>query len=312
MLPDTGLIAIFRAQLGQYSDLPADRILAYQPFKPHYDALMRSFPTVADMPSDAAMAIVHVTRSRDESLGLIAGAWAALDTGGWLIVDGDKSNGIDGIWKALRTVLPGAQQDSKAHGRVIWAQKSDAVLPDWQNALAHRVNADGFVTTAGVFSEAAADKGSAALAAHLDGVLSGKGADFGAGWGWLSQELLRKNGAVTALDMIEADARALDCARENVADPRARFVWGDATQQPGTYDFIVTNPPFHLGRKPDPSLGRAFISAAARALSPKGVLWLVANRQLAYEDTLNSAFGAVDAMSQSGGFKVIRARKPRT
>jgi 16S rRNA (guanine1207-N2)-methyltransferase len=41
----------------------------------------------------------------------------------------------------------------------------------------------------------------------------------------------RRAGArgVQALDLIEAERLALDCARLNVADPRARFLWEDAT-----------------------------------------------------------------------------------
>lgn len=287
-------------------------MIAYQSFKPAFDRLFaEGFTPTADLPESADLAVVHITRSREETLGLIAAAWRALSLGGWLIVDGDKSDGIDGIWKQLRKALPGALQDSKAHGRVIWVQKSGGSLPDWQSALAPTVNADGFITTAGVFSADRVDQGSAQLAQHLAGALKGRGADFGAGWGWLSAQALQQNPAIEALDLIEAERRALDCAQANVTDTRARFLWADATSAQGDYDFIVMNPPFHEGRKPDPSLGRAFIAAAASALATKGALWLVANRQLAYEDTLAQYFATVEPLSQSGRFKVIRARKPR-
>jgi 16S rRNA (guanine1207-N2)-methyltransferase len=57
------------------------------------------------------------------------------------------------------------------------------------------------------------------------------------------------------------------------------------------YDAILSNPPFHTGRRADPGLGRAFISAAARMLKPSGKFIMVANRHLPYEDALKDAFG---------------------
>ncbi len=98
------------------------------------------------------------------------------------------------------------------------------------------------------------------------------------------------------LDLVEADHDALDCARRNLDDPRARFHWADATTwTPETRpDAVVTNPPFHVGRAADPSLGRAFIAAAARILAPSGSLWLVANRHLPYEATLTDHFARIE------------------
>ena len=45
--------------------------------------------------------------------------------------------------------------------------------------------------------------------------------DLGAGWGFLARAILARDG-VRQLDLVEAEAAALDCARRNVTDPRAR------------------------------------------------------------------------------------------
>ena len=74
------------------------------------------------------------------------------------------------------------------------------------------------------------------------------------------------------------------------------------------YEWVVTNPPFHRGRKADPGLGQAIIRAAAAALRPGGRLVLVANRQLPYEAELARSFGAVEQLALDGGFKVLSAR----
>src|SRR5690606_27540716 len=120
---------------------------------------------------------------------------------------------------------------------------------------------------------------------------------------------------ITSLHLYEAEARALELAKENLA-PHARraaleFRWHDvAAGLPDRYDVIVSNPPFHgPGRAARPDIGRAFIAAAARALVPGGTLWLVANRQLPYEQALGEGFAEVQTLAQERGFKVVRARR---
>jgi 16S rRNA (guanine1207-N2)-methyltransferase len=70
------------------------------------------------------------------------------------------------------------------------------------------------------------------------------------------------------------------------------------------------NPPFHTGRSPDPGLGRAFIRAAAKLLSPKGQLFLVANRHLPYESDLDRYFADAGEMHGDSRFKLLRAARP--
>jgi len=70
------------------------------------------------------------------------------------------------------------------------------------------------------------------------------------------------------------------------------------------------NPPFHVGRTADPSLGRAFIASAAKMLAGHGKLWMVANRHLPYEQALSDAFRNVDKIAQNNAFKVFHATRP--
>lgn len=70
------------------------------------------------------------------------------------------------------------------------------------------------------------------------------------------------------------------------------------------------NPPFHIGRASDPELGRAFIRAAARMLSPRGQLYMVANRHLPYEGDLAAAYGEVREIGGDNRFKIVQAARP--
>jgi 16S rRNA (guanine1207-N2)-methyltransferase len=144
----------------------------------------------------------------------------------------------------------------------------------------------------------------------LPGDLAGRGADLGAGYGYLSRELIERCPGVTALDLYEAESRALEQARVNLAQARLVPVlhWHDVTAGlPHTYDFIVSNPPFHQGRADEPALGQAFLRAAAAALVPGGRLLVVANRHLPYEATLAEGFAEVRVLREADGFKVIHA-----
>ena len=96
--------------------------------------------------------------------------------------------------------------------------------------------------------------------------LSGVGADFGCGIGWLARGVLASP-KVTKLTLVDLDRRAIDAACRNIEDPRAAFVWEDARLAATSLDkldFVVTNPPFHETGGEDRSLGQAFIKDGRR------------------------------------------------
>lgn len=281
-------------------------------FRPAFSALEDAgFDVSEQVSGNFPSALVNLSRSREESLGNIARAWSMLDQGGMLLIDGAKTDGIDAIHKTLRKHIDIDHVIPKAHGKLISATKSDASLPAWQDALNLRQNKDGFHTTAGIFSADSIDEGSQLLARHFPNRLKGSVADLGAGWGWLSHAALAACEAIEDIHLIEAEARALAAARANLTHDSAYFHWADATEHSGKYDAVITNPPFHADRKPDPSLGLSFISAAAKMLKPNGKLMLVANRMLPYEDALEQLFRRVERREQTNRFKVFEAGKPR-
>ena len=166
-------------------------------------------------------------------------------------------------------------------------------------------------TAHAAFSAAAMDRGSALLAEALPARLPARVADLGAGWGALALRVLEREG-VEECHLIEAEWDALEAARLNVADPRARFRWADATsfESDEPFDAVVMNPPFHRGRDADPEVGRAFLRAAARVLVPRGTLWCVANRHLPYERTLAEAFAETREVAGDAAYKVLTAARP--
>ncbi|MES2914113.1 MAG: class I SAM-dependent methyltransferase [Pseudomonadota bacterium] len=306
-LPAKGRIAVFRPRAGDdLGTLPRDRVVVVTRFKPDQDHFAASYSVTPGPPYAAA--IVYLPRSREAARALIAQAAAEVAPGGWVAVDGQKTDGIDTALKDLRGRVDLSDSLSKAHGKLA----TFPVGPDLSDWAARPATVAGFRTLPGIFSADGPDPGSVLLADSLPEKLGGKIADLGAGWGFLSARILSRPG-VKRLDLVEAEADALDCARINITDPRARFHWADATAfRPETLlDAVVMNPPFHTAREADPALGAGFIRAARRMLAPDGSLWLVANRHLPYDAVLADCFLEVKVVATAGGFRVIHALKPR-
>ncbi|WP_439156472.1 class I SAM-dependent methyltransferase [Yoonia sp.] len=288
------------------SPLPRSAVRIVHGFFPDYAAWQAADHIVMDDMPSVAVAIVVVPRAKALARALVATACARADM---VIVDGQKTDGVDSLFTSCRKRLGNLPSITKGHGRIFWFAASDA-FADWAAPPPAR-GAHGYYTTAGVFSDGSVDQGSALLSAALPAKLPARMADLGAGWGYLAAPVLARAG-VRSLDLIEAEKLSLDCARLNVTDPRVRFHWADATQfapeQP--FDGIVMNPPFHAGRTAEPALGRRFIQAAARLLAPHGKLWMVANRHLPYEAGLSESFRNVDMIGGNGAFKIFHATRP--
>lgn len=247
-----------------------------------------------------------------EARHLLAHALRVLRPGGALAAAAPKDRGGLRLKKTLVGLGCEVVETSRRHHRICEVERPAAAL-DLAGPIADgapRILPSGLWSQPGVFSWDRLDPGSELLLQHLP-ALSGAGADFGCGVGWLSRAAL-SSPAVTALTLIDLDRRAVECAEHNVVDPRARFVWADvrnAAQDLSGLDFVVMNPPFHDGGQEDRRLGQAFIRAAADSLKTGGRLWLTANRHLPYEAVLAEAFKAVTPIADGGGYKIYEARK---
>lgn len=316
-----------RARAGAWLAHWRDAFACVQTFKPFADALERGGARVAGtMSARASLVLLLPPRQRDEARALFAQA-VRLAAGGGVVVACQPNNEGARSGEADLQALAGTVQSASKHKcRVYWvapqASRIDAALAaQWSALDATRPSADGaMLSRPGLFAWDRVDAASALLAEHLPPALAGRVADLGAGYGYLACEIVRRCAGVASLDLYEAEARAQEPAEANLraalaAGGRAldaAFHWHDVTRGlPRRYDAIVSNPPFHQGRADEPGLGRAFIQAAADALEPHGMLLLVANRHLAYEETLAARFAAVRSVVERDGFKVIEAKEPR-
>lgn len=308
--PDDGHIAVFQpAVSAALLGIALERARIIHDHKPDFDAWhRRGYNCAVAAEGRYAAALVALPRAKREARALIAKAVQVAD--GPVVIDGQKTDGVDSILRDMRKRVHVEGPIAKAHGKLFWinAAAPDA-FDDWHAGPA--LTEGGFWTAPGVFSADAVDPASALLADALPEHLGKRVADLGAGWGYLAAHVLTRE-AVEHVHLVEAGHMALECARRNVTDPRAAFHWADATtwRPEEKIDTVVMNPPFHASRVADPSLGQAFMRSAAQALHAQGQLWMVANRHLPYETALQGLFAKVTEVAGDRRFKLFHASRP--
>lgn len=290
-----------------------------QDLRPQVEALARQgLAATPELPAgEFDVVLLPAPRQRQHGRALLAHGFERLVQGGVLVASAGNDAGGRSLQRDLEALAGAANALSKHRCRVSWARRDagvdEALARSWLEADAPAAIAGGrFLSRPGVFAWDRIDAASALLAAQLPADLRGRGADLGCGYGFLAAEVLAGNSGVAALDLYEADARALALARANLGESAGvtlGFHWHDvaAGLPRSDYEFIVSNPPFHDGRADRPELGRAFIDAAAAALRRGGRCFLVANRHLPYEAALAQGFASVRVLADAQGYKVFEA-----
>lgn len=310
-------------------DLPDDKrafIDHEQSWKPAAEELEQQGVTVLPVLSkeNYDFALLLLTRHRDENLYNFTRAMTLLKDGGRLICAAANDLGAGRYEKELARLAGGLQgKASKFKCRAFWAEKNEhlnqEILAEWRK-LGRSISvakSQGLVSKVGIFSANEIDKGTAFLWENLPTNLKGHGADLGAGYGALTAQLLRTNEAVTGMDLYEAEALALECAEENLQSYQDKielnFHWRnvlDPLKRPRLgYDFVIMNPPFHVQKYQKVSLGQQFVQQAAKNMRGGGQLWMVANRGVPYEETLQSCFRKVEKIADDGHYHIWKAIK---
>lgn len=325
LLPEGRLrIGFINASLHEgLQSLALHDLVCEQPLRPLYTELAETGFNVAPTPLEGVFDAVLVlgTRQNEENQYNLARAMGLVRPGGLVVAAQHNTMGAARLQDGLQKLAGGALDGvlTKHHARAVWARQTDQVdhnlKADWLAAgRLQQVAGCGLLAQPGLFSWRQVDRGSELLARHLPAQLAGCGADIGAGWGYLTHQLLSRTRGITHMTLLEAESRALDAARKNLdrfaETTTLDFVWRDINEGLPTtgLDFVISNPPQHDDTGNNPNLTASCITQALRALKKGGTLYVVLNRHLPYEKLLNSHFASVTELcTAQDGFKVYAA-----
>lgn len=255
----------------------------------------------------------------EETRGLIALSLLHASEGAQVIIALENDLGGRTIGRDLRELEIDFDEDSRAHSRLYYfisngQNYNQEKLMLWrQQADFSKILQGQFLSCPGLYGWDVIDDGSELLMKTINKNLTGKIADFGCGYGYLSVQAAKKYDQISQIIYADCDLRALHACGKNLEEfsviktPALR----DLTSTPleSEVDHIIMNPPFHRGQKADSSLGKRFIKSAALSLKNSGTLWFVANRHLPYEESLKECFRSFSLKADIKGFKVYEAVK---
>ena len=167
-----------------------------------------------------------------------------------------------------------------------------------------------FTTDAGVFSRDGVDFGTHTLLSALPDDMTGDVLDLGCGWGAVGVTVGKRYPACR-VTMCDINQRAAELAEQNARDNGvdAQVIVSDGlTAVPGSFDFVLTNPPIRAGKQ----VIYGLFAAARERLNPGGRLYLVIRRQQGADSAvkyLKTLFGSVETIERKGGFHVICCRE---
>ena len=300
---DTSGLGLF-LNAHHHPDLPRN-LHCYQPRRDLYNELVDDKYGCAETVAELGrydFAWIQGTPNEQETLGYLALACKHLKPEAPLILSVSNK---DGGSRYAKLKFPYSLSKHKC--RVI---ASPAFEPpaDWVDGPVKGEN--GYWTQPGIFGWNKIDAGSKLLVELMPDRLEGFGADFGAGWGYLSAHLAQRG--CSDWHLYEVDRRAVDAARKNLEGiPNIEVYWQDLTKETArrNYDVIVVNPPFHRDGRVSFEFGCLIVEEAIRNLRRGAHLWMVANQHLPYEVLLKEKLGAFETVGQRNGFKVLRAMR---
>ena len=218
-------IAFFRAQYHlDLKTFQGKEIDYFQTFRPQALNLVRNNYKISENLKQQYDLVLYLpTRFREENLFNMSRAFQLLPQGGYLICSLENELGAESLRDRLKQLAGNVESYSKNHCRVFYAKKeaeynSELALEYLNLGYAKKVGDTDLLAKPGVFSWNKTDQGSVVLAENFVNLLSGKGADLGAGYGFLTQQALASNPKITSVDLYDAELNALNLAKENLKD----------------------------------------------------------------------------------------------
>ena len=267
----------------------------------------------------ASHVILVLPREKDRLAMLLHAASLCLARGGRLWLAGPNRAGAKSAPSTMQRYFDSVvKRDAARHCSLFEAsgpnRDEQFTLDDYARSWRPYEEGPRLVYLPGVFANRRLDPGSSLLLKTFEGALPrGRLLDFGCGSGVLAIALMTAGADIDAT-LLDDSALALESARRSLQKNglRGRLVASDGlTELSGSYDWIISNPPFHRGVDQDLDIAADFFRRAGTFLSENGRIRVVFNRHLPYEAWLREAFDRVERVSTDRSFTVLQASKPK-
>ncbi|MGY3925575.1 16S rRNA (guanine(1207)-N(2))-methyltransferase RsmC [Aeromonas jandaei] len=260
--------------------------------------------------------LLLMPKAKAEAQYLLAMMTPLLEAGADLFLAGENRGGINGADKLLAPYgdkpikRDSARRCSLYHGELC-KLVAPFDLDSWFGRYQCKAGDTELTVLAlpGVFSAAELDLGTQMLLATVP-AMKGSLLDFGCGAGVIGSVLAKRNPELK-VTMVDINALALESSRRTLAindlqgEVHASDVYSDIT---GSFDQIVSNPPFHAGLKTFYTATETFLARAPEFLRPHGSLTIVANAFLRYQPILEAHFKRTEVSNSDAKFKVYLSK----
>ena len=329
LIADENLIDIPYASLNPAIQVLSNRFdITHQAQLANSESLFNDFDFSVFASGHFKRIVYRVSKEKSVTHHIINHALRLLDDGGELILLGAKNEGIKTyISKAAAYFNIAANTDK--HGKYYLAtlQKKAALAHEAESRVlplkAPYTNLAAVITCGddtlyskpGLFGWNKVDRGSALLAQYLGEFFTRLPApprtllDLGCGYGYLSIKAAQVQ-SVSPLQITASDncaAAVLACQKNFAAfSLKGKVVADDCADSiTGSFDAVISNPPFHQGFKTDSRLTEKFIQSAARHLKHSGSALFVVNQFVALEKLARPVFARSEKIAESDGFKLV-------
>ena len=260
--------------------------------------------------------LLLMPKAKAEAQYLLAMMAPLMEAGADLFLAGENRGGINGADKLLAPYgdkpikRDSARRCSLYHGELC-KPVAPFDLDSWFGRYQCKAGDTELTVLAlpGVFSAAELDLGTQMLLATVP-AMKGSLLDFGCGAGVIGSVLAKRNPELK-VTMVDINALALESSRRTLAindlqgEVHASDVYSDIT---GSFDQIVSNPPFHAGLKTFYAATETFLARAPEFLRPHGNLTIVANAFLRYQPILEAHFKRTEVSNSDAKFKVYLSK----
>lgn len=270
------------------------------------------------------LAVVYLQKGRELNEMVLSMIRPTLRPGAKLFLVGENDAGIRSYRRTLHEAVGTIVYSDAARHCVLYQALFDLVAPNTYGTLGSWVREYqlalggqrlSIASLPGVFSQGRIDIGTAFLLEHVELPESGDVLDFGCGSGVIGA-FVKSVRPLCNVTLVDSNAFAIVCSTRTFAGnslSAVRIVPSDVFSSLGdSYDFIISNPPFHQGIGTDYEAVTKFISEAAHHLRDHGTLVIVANKFLKYEPLLSQHVGPTVVAAQNGAYKIFVTKRDLT